>query len=185
MLDAENMFLVVEHTMLVWRNGENNCVFRFIQLSLDKVLFCLTYWQCTLTKHRKQSHISIFSPYFLEGFQQAHTVTKVIRTKMPPVERMTYRELLPSSIIKTLQSVSSGISSKIMKEIRKDIGGEVFTEYILPWHLIHCICKATIVPVINKKPVFLLCLFLSLERLSSLTQDPFIFSAFWPNLNTV
>lgn len=26
--------------------------------------------------------------YFLEGVQQAHTVTKVMRRKMPPVERM-------------------------------------------------------------------------------------------------
>jgi len=27
-------------------------------------------------------------PYFLEGFQQAQTVTRVTRRKMPPVERM-------------------------------------------------------------------------------------------------
>ena len=28
------------------------------------------------------------APYFLEGFQQAQTVTRVTRRKMPPVERM-------------------------------------------------------------------------------------------------
>lgn len=32
---------------------------------------------------------------FLEGFQQAQTVTKVTRRKMPPVDKMMYRELLP------------------------------------------------------------------------------------------
>lgn len=31
----------------------------------------------------------------MEGFQQAHTVTRVIRRKMPPVDRMMYSELLP------------------------------------------------------------------------------------------
>lgn len=32
---------------------------------------------------------------FLEGFQQAQTVTNVTRRKMPPVDKMIYRELLP------------------------------------------------------------------------------------------
>lgn len=31
----------------------------------------------------------------LEGFQQAHTVTRVIRRNMPPVDRMMYSELRP------------------------------------------------------------------------------------------
>lgn len=31
----------------------------------------------------------------LEGFQQAHTVTRVIRRNIPPVDRMMYSELLP------------------------------------------------------------------------------------------
>lgn len=31
----------------------------------------------------------------LEGFQQAHTVTRVMRRKMPPVDRMMYSELRP------------------------------------------------------------------------------------------
>lgn len=35
------------------------------------------------------------SSSYLEGFQQAHTVTKVIRRNMPPVDRMMYSELLP------------------------------------------------------------------------------------------
>lgn len=36
---------------------------------------------------KKRSH--------LEGFQQAHTVTRVIRRNMPPVDRMMYSELRP------------------------------------------------------------------------------------------
>lgn len=31
----------------------------------------------------------------LDGFQQAHTVTRVIRRNMPPVDRMMYSELRP------------------------------------------------------------------------------------------
>lgn len=31
----------------------------------------------------------------LDGFQQAQTVTRVIRRNIPPVDRMMYRELLP------------------------------------------------------------------------------------------
>lgn len=31
----------------------------------------------------------------LEGFQQAHTVTRVMRRNMPPVDRMMYSELRP------------------------------------------------------------------------------------------
>lgn len=31
----------------------------------------------------------------MEGFQQAHTVTRVIRRNMPPVDRMMYSELRP------------------------------------------------------------------------------------------
>lgn len=41
-------------------------------------------------------------PCLFDGFQQAHTATRVIRTKMPPVEMMMYRELLSVNI----QSVS-------------------------------------------------------------------------------
>lgn len=31
----------------------------------------------------------------MDGFQQAHTVTRVIRRNMPPVDRMMYSELRP------------------------------------------------------------------------------------------
>lgn len=35
------------------------------------------------------------SSSYLDGFQQAHTVTRVIRRNMPPVDRMIYNELRP------------------------------------------------------------------------------------------
>jgi len=39
----------------------------------------------------------------LEGFQHAQTVTKVMSKKMPPMERMIYRELRPAKFKRRIQ----------------------------------------------------------------------------------
>lgn len=52
----------------------------------------------------------------MEGFQQAQTVTKVMSKKMPPMERMIYRELRPAKFKRRKQVDIVHLSSLSLKK---------------------------------------------------------------------